>query len=411
MMGDSEKSKSNGLSYRDAGVDIDAGNALVDDIKPLVKATRRPSADSELGGFGGLFDLKAAGFKDPILVAANDGVGTKLALAVEADRHQTIGIDLVAMCVNDLIVQGAEPLFFLDYYACGKLDRRVAASVIAGIADGCCQAGRARSAIRRANRAIERERFVSLGRQMLDWGFRAVDHSFDAELIDKAVGTLKRGSREDLMEALGEGDLGIDTVMKTIFPEFQKNRAMIKPLPESEGWFSLETNHAMRFRLPNGLDTGEHPGHLDRNMLNIGQLAGNLSVHFAPDGGAVPGDRIVGIITPGEGITVYPIHSQSLMRFDEEPDRWLDVQWDVDPASNERFPASLFVSMINEPGSLAKVANIIGETDGNIKMTKRADDFTEMAIDLEVWDLKHLMRIIHEVRALRMVSLVERISE
>ena len=142
-MGDSEKSKSNGLSYRDAGVDIDAGNALVDDIKPLVKATRRPGADSELGGFGGLFDLKAAGFKDPILVAANDGVGTKLALAVEADRHQTIGIDLVAMCVNDLIVQGAEPLFFLDYYACGKLDRRVAASVIAGIADGCCQAGAA----------------------------------------------------------------------------------------------------------------------------------------------------------------------------------------------------------------------------------------------------------------------------
>ena len=274
--------------------------------------------------------------------------------------------------------------------------------------------GRARSAIRRANRAIERDRFVSLGQQMLEWGFRAIDHSFDPELIDKAVSTLKRASREDLMEALGEGDLGIDTVMKTIFPEFQKNRAMIKPLPESEGWFSLETNRAMRFRLPNGLDTDERTGNLDRNMLKISQLAGNLSVHFAPGGGAVPGDRIVGIITPGEGITVYPIHSQSLMRFDEEPDRWLDVQWDVDPASNERFPASLFVAMTNEPGSLAKVANIIGETDGNIdniKMTKRADDFTEMAIDLEVWDLKHLMRIIHEVRALKMVSHVERISE
>lgn len=142
-MGHSEKSSSNGLSYRDAGVDIDAGNALVDDIKPLVKATRRAGADSELGGFGGLFDLKAAGFEDPILVAANDGVGTKLALAVEADRHRTIGIDLVAMCVNDLIVQGAEPLFFLDYYACGKLDRHVAASVISGIAEGCRQAGAA----------------------------------------------------------------------------------------------------------------------------------------------------------------------------------------------------------------------------------------------------------------------------
>ncbi len=142
-MGDSENSKSNGLSYRDAGVDIDAGNALIDDIKPMVKATSRPGADSELGGFGGLFDLKAAGFKDPILVAANDGVGTKLALAVDSGQHDTIGIDLVAMCVNDLIVQGAEPLFFLDYYACGKLDRAVAANVVSGIADGCKLAGAA----------------------------------------------------------------------------------------------------------------------------------------------------------------------------------------------------------------------------------------------------------------------------
>ncbi len=142
-MGDSENSKSNGLSYRDAGVDIDAGNALIDDIKPMVKATSRPGADSELGGFGGLFDLKAAGFQDPILVAANDGVGTKLALAVESGRHETIGIDLVAMCVNDLIVQGAEPLFFLDYYACGKLDRTVAAHVVSGIAEGCKMAGAA----------------------------------------------------------------------------------------------------------------------------------------------------------------------------------------------------------------------------------------------------------------------------
>lgn len=142
-MGDSANAKSNGLSYRDAGVDIDAGNALIDDIKPMVKATRRPGADSELGGFGGLFDLKAAGFRDPILVAANDGVGTKLALAVDSGRHETIGIDLVAMCVNDLVVQGAEPLFFLDYYACGKLDRTVAANVVSGIAEGCKQAGAA----------------------------------------------------------------------------------------------------------------------------------------------------------------------------------------------------------------------------------------------------------------------------
>ena len=129
------------ITYRDSGVDIDAGNALVAAIKPLAKATRRPGADADLGGFGGLFDLKQAGFKDPLLVATNDGVGTKLKIAIDTGLHATIGIDLVAMCVNDLVVQGAEPLFFLDYFACGTLDVGVARSVIEGIADGCREAG------------------------------------------------------------------------------------------------------------------------------------------------------------------------------------------------------------------------------------------------------------------------------
>ncbi|WP_375403486.1 phosphoribosylformylglycinamidine cyclo-ligase [uncultured Sphingomonas sp.] len=127
-------------TYADAGVSIAAGNALVRAIGPLARATRRPGADAELGGFGGLFDLRAAGFHDPLLVAANDGVGTKLKLATEWDRHAGVGIDLVAMCANDLIVQGAEPLFFLDYYACGKLDPAVAEQVVASIAEGCRQA-------------------------------------------------------------------------------------------------------------------------------------------------------------------------------------------------------------------------------------------------------------------------------
>jgi len=124
-------------TYAQAGVDIEAGNKLVEAIKPLAKATMRAGADTNLGGFGGLFDLKAAGFVDPVLVAANDGVGTKLKIAIEANVHHTVGIDLVAMCVNDLIVQGAEPLFFLDYFACGKLDAEIATSVIAGISEGC----------------------------------------------------------------------------------------------------------------------------------------------------------------------------------------------------------------------------------------------------------------------------------
>jgi phosphoribosylformylglycinamidine cyclo-ligase len=133
--------KERGLTYAQAGVDIDAGNRMVDLIKPLVRATARPGADAEIGGFGGLFDLKPLGFKDPILVAANDGVGTKVKIAIETGRHDTIGIDLVAMSVNDLVVQGAEPLFFLDYYACGKLEPEIGAAVVAGIALGCREAG------------------------------------------------------------------------------------------------------------------------------------------------------------------------------------------------------------------------------------------------------------------------------
>ena len=129
------------LTYADAGVSIDAGNALVRAIAPLVKATARPGADAEIGGFGGYFDPKAAGYRDPLLVAATDGVGTKLKLAIETGNHKSVGIDLVAMCVNDLIVQGAEPLFFLDYFATSKLDPAVAADVVAGIAEGCRRAG------------------------------------------------------------------------------------------------------------------------------------------------------------------------------------------------------------------------------------------------------------------------------
>ncbi|MEY9719875.1 phosphoribosylformylglycinamidine cyclo-ligase [Sinorhizobium fredii] len=135
------QSGKNGLTYSDAGVDIDAGNLMVEKIKPHVRSTRRPGADGEIGGFGGLFDLKAAGFTDPVLVAANDGVGTKLKIAIDANKHDTVGIDLVAMCVNDLVVQGAEPLFFLDYFATGKLDPDQGAAIVAGIAAGCREAG------------------------------------------------------------------------------------------------------------------------------------------------------------------------------------------------------------------------------------------------------------------------------
>jgi phosphoribosylformylglycinamidine cyclo-ligase len=139
--GSNRMNQGKGLSYREAGVDIDAGNRLVDLIKPLTRATARPGADGKIGGFGGVFDLKAAGYRDPLLVAANDGVGTKLKLAIDTGKHDTIGIDLVAMSVNDLVVQGAEPLLFLDYYATGALNVEQARDVVAGIAAGCREAG------------------------------------------------------------------------------------------------------------------------------------------------------------------------------------------------------------------------------------------------------------------------------
>lgn len=180
--------KKNGLTYAEAGVDIDAGNAMVDEIKPLVRATRRPGADAEIGGFGGLFDLKAAGFTDPILVAANDGVGTKVKIAIETGIHHTIGIDLVAMCVNDLVVQGAEPLLFLDYFATGKLEQGVGVEIVRGIAQGCKIAGAALI----GGETAEMPGLYAKG---------------DYDLAGFAVGAAERGTLLPRLEAVKPGDV------------------------------------------------------------------------------------------------------------------------------------------------------------------------------------------------------------
>ncbi len=178
----------NGLTYAKAGVDIDAGNALVEAIKPLAKATRRPGADAALGGFGALFDLKAAGYDDPLLVSTTDGVGTKLMIAIETGLVDGIGIDLVAMCVNDLLAQGAEPLLFLDYFATGKLDVAAATRVVAGIAEGCRQAGAA-----------------LVGGETAEMPGMYADKDFD--LAGFCVGAVNRGDALPKLDKQHRGDL------------------------------------------------------------------------------------------------------------------------------------------------------------------------------------------------------------
>jgi RelA/SpoT family (p)ppGpp synthetase len=271
--------------------------------------------------------------------------------------------------------------------------------------------GKARSAIRRATRDAVRAQYGKLGREILVRAFQRRGKVFSEESLAQALARLSQKTAEDVMAAVGRGELASADVVRAVFPEEKAEPAKRRRrvTRSEEGWFGLGKVMGLKFRWPgsSGRTAKEGPG-----GIPIRGLRGDLPVSFA-DGGAVPGDRIVGILNPGQGITIYPIHAEALKAFDEEPERWIDVTWDIDEDNPQRFPAKLAVTVLNEPGSLAQVASVIGEADGNIdniKMTNRVPDYTEMLIDLEVWDLKHLNDIIAGLRAKDMVSSAARAS-
>jgi guanosine-3',5'-bis(diphosphate) 3'-pyrophosphohydrolase len=267
--------------------------------------------------------------------------------------------------------------------------------------------GKARAAIRRATRAAVRAQYAGLGRRIVERLFQRAKIEYADEKLQGSLARLARASIEDVMAAVGRGELKASDVARAMYPDYKEERAAVKaPKAESGGgWFGLKMGRAVKFKVPTVSTDG--------GAIPIRGANSDLPVRFAPKGGAVPGDRIVGILTPGEGITIYPIQSPALKEFEDMPEHWLDVRWDVDGRTPQRFPAQLAVQSVNEPGTLAQIAQVIAEHDGNIdniRMNRRSPDFTEMLIDLEVYDLKHLTAIIAQLRAKAVVADVERVN-
>ena len=269
--------------------------------------------------------------------------------------------------------------------------------------------GKARASIRRAARAAIRKQYAGLGRKIVERAFERAGREFSEEKLKGALSRLAQQNVEDMLASVGRGEIPSANVLKAVYPDHKEERAAVPKGGNGAGeagWFGLKKGSGMMFRVPNG----EAP---DAHAIPIRGLGGDVPVRFAAEGGAVPGDRIVGILSPGEGITIYPIQSPGLKDFDDQPERWLDVRWDIDAANRERFPAQIEVVAINEPGTLAQIAQVIADNDGNIsnlKIVKSAPDFSQLSIDLEVWDLKHLNRLLGDLRERHVVSSANRVN-
>jgi len=260
--------------------------------------------------------------------------------------------------------------------------------------------GKARAAIRRATRTAVRNQYAGLGRNMVERFCQRAKIAYSDEKLAGALPRLARNSIEDVMSAVGRGEIKAADVARAMYPDYKEERK--RPKAES-GWFGFKRAKSVKYKVPDTVGPA----------IPIRGMNSDLPVRFAPEGGAVPGDRIVGIMTPGEGITIYPIQSPSLKDFEDTPERWLDLRWDIDDVTPHRFPARIALKTVNEPGTLAQVAQVIAEHDGNIdniRMSRQSPDFTSLVIDLEVYDLKHLTSIIAQLRAKDVVSNAERVN-
>ncbi|MCG8269947.1 bifunctional (p)ppGpp synthetase/guanosine-3',5'-bis(diphosphate) 3'-pyrophosphohydrolase [Aquamicrobium sp. NLF2-7] len=272
--------------------------------------------------------------------------------------------------------------------------------------------GKARSAIRRATKNAIRKQYSGLGMRILERAFERTGKPFTKESLKPVLPRLARKDIEDVLSSVGRGELSSADVIKAVFPDYKDER-VTTPVPKQreEGWSRIRNAAGMIFQMP-GRSSRKGKSQPKDDALPIRGVRGDLPVTFAPEG-AVPGDRIVGIIQPGAGITIYPIQSPSLTAFDDQPERWIDVRWDIDENNRERFPARISVTAINAPGSLADIAQVVASNDANIhtlSMVRTAPDFTEMLIDIEVWDVKHLNRLLSQLKENGSVSTARRVN-
>ncbi|GAB4359700.1 MAG: bifunctional (p)ppGpp synthetase/guanosine-3',5'-bis(diphosphate) 3'-pyrophosphohydrolase [Oricola sp.] len=276
--------------------------------------------------------------------------------------------------------------------------------------------GKARSAIRRASRMAVRKQYAGLGHRILERAFERAGKEFTKDVLKQGLKRLGHKETDDVLAAVGRGEIPSDDVVRAVYPDYQDARAASVPAGgvEGDGWFNLTNATGMMFRIPGNTGPEDDQGAATREAIQksipIRGAASDIPVRFSPEG-AVPGDRIIGISTPGKGITIYPIQSPALAAYDDQPERWIDVRWDLEGLERQRFSAQIVVTAINAPGSLAEIARIIGDMDANIhtlSMVRTAPDFTEMIFDLEVWDLKHLNGVISRLRDAEAVSTVER---